>query len=121
MNSIGRIMADSSERFKTDKNFKDTIIKNCSRLRKKSEDNYIEKTNKIQHRINNIKRITNFKKLNSLRDSKTAESKDNISIDSQINQERKIKRFIISKRNTTFNKDFTLELSKEKETEKNKN
>ena len=121
MNSIGRIMADSSERFKTDKNFKDTIIKNCSRLRKKSEDNYIEKTNKIQHRINNIKRITNFKKLNSLRDSKTAESKDNISIDSQINQERKIKRFIISKRNTTFNKDFTLDLSKEKETEKNKN
>jgi hypothetical protein len=108
MNSIGRIMADSSVRFKTDKTFKDTIIKNSSRLRKKSEDNFIEKTNKIQHKINNIKRITNFKKLNSLRDSKYIESKDNISIDSQINPERKIKKFIISKRNTTFNLNVAL-------------
>ena len=114
-------MADSSDRFKTDKNFKDTIIKNCSRLKKKSEDNCIEKTNKIQYKINNIKRITNFKKLNNLRDSKFVESKDSISIDSQINPERKIKRFIISKRNTTFNLDYTLDLSKEKEKNKNEN
>ena len=121
MNSIGRIMADSSVRFKTDKTFKDTIIKNCSRLRKKSEDNFIEKTNKIQHKINNIKRITNFKKLNSLRDSKYIESKDNISIDSQINPERKIKKFIISKRNTTFNLNVALEKDPSKEKEKNKN
>ena len=116
-------MADSSDRFKTDKNFKDTILKNCSRLRKKSEDNYIEKANKIQHKINNIKRLTNFKKLNSLKDSKLAESKDSISIESQFNPERKLKKFIISKKDNTFNLDFTYEkdLTEDKEKNINKN
>ena len=122
MNSVGRIMADSSDRFKTDKTFKDTVIKNCSRLRKKSEDNYREKANKIQHKINNIKRITNFKKVNSLKDSKLIESKDNISIESsQINPERKIKKFIISKMDNTLNLDFTSEKDLAKEKEKNQN
>ena len=109
MNSIERIMADSSDRFKTDKTFKDTIIKNCSRLRKKSKDNYIEKANKIQHKINNIKRIENFKKLNSLKDSRLAESKDNISIDSQVNPKRNFKKNMIPKKDKTFNLDFTFD------------
>ena len=117
MNSIERIMADSSDRFKTDKTFKDTIIKNCSRLRKKSKDNYIEKANKIQHKINNIKRIENFKKLNSLKDSRLAESKDNISIDSQVNPKRNFKKNMIPKKDKTFNLDFTFD----KNNDQNKN
>ena len=123
MNSIGRIMEDSSDRFKTDKNFKNTIIKNCSRLRKKSEDNYIENSSKIHHRINNIKRITKFKKINSLKDSKYAESNNNISIDSQINPEKKFKKFIIPKKSSTFNMDLTFEKdsTKDKEINNNKN
>ena len=117
MNSIERIMADSSDRFKTDKTFKDTIIKNCSRLRKKSKDNYIEKANKIQHKINNIKRIENFKKLNSLKDSRLAESKDNISFDSQVNPKRNFKKNMIPKKDKTFNLDFTFD----KNNDQNKN
>ena len=57
-------MSDTSGRFKTDKNFKNTIIKNCSRLRQRStEDRYVNRNNSVQPRINNIKRITNFKKI----------------------------------------------------------
>ena len=64
MNSRDKSLIDSSGRFRTDKNFKNTIIKNCSRLRQRSmEDNYQNRQSKIQQKINNIKRITNYKKI----------------------------------------------------------
>ena len=92
-------MSDTSGRFKTDKNFKNTIIKNCSRLRQRStEDRFTNRNNSVQPRINNIKRITNYKKLNSLKEnflnSKETpnNSKDNFSIDVNINNEEKKRR-----------------------------
>lgn len=80
---------DTSGRFKTDKNFKNTILKNCSRLRQRStDDHYSNRNNTIQPRINNIRRITNYKKLNNLNENflksniiNNSNSKDNISIE----------------------------------------
>ena len=134
MNGKDKTMFDSSGRFKTDKNFKNTIIKNCSRLRQRStDDHYSKRNNTIKTNIDKIRRITNFKKLSSLKenfmDSKEINniSKDNLSIDMNINlpekRERKIlrsnlrKAFFIdfnfeNKRNNEIKKEGTSNFSK---------
>ena len=91
MNSRDKSLNDTSGRFRTDKNFKNTIIKNCSRLRQRStDDHYTNRHNSLQPKINNIKRINNFRKRNSINEN-TIEQKDvknilkeNISIDMNI-------------------------------------
>ena len=87
---------DTSGRFRTDKNFKNTILKNCSRLRQRStDDHYTNRNNTVQPKLNNIRRIRNYQKLNSLKENfyNTKDinnnSKDNISIDMNINNEDK--------------------------------
>ena len=82
------LLLDTSGRFKTDKHFKNTILKNCSRLRQRStDDHYANRNNTIHPKISNIKRITNYKKINSLNDNYlnsrdiNNNSKDNISVD----------------------------------------
>ena len=104
---------DSIRRFKTDKNFKNTILKNCSRLRQNStDDHYINRKNINQQKYNSVKKITNIKKRNSLREnillSKDINniSKKNISIDSKnnIQEKRRIKlRFDIRKAFLNYN------------------
>ena len=81
-------IVDTSGRFKTDKNFKNTILKNCSRLRQKSTDaHYSNRNNTIQPKLNNIRRITNYKNVNNLNENYLRSniinnrSKDNISIE----------------------------------------
>ena len=53
MYSSEKSIINSTGRFKTDKIFKDIIIKNSSRLRQRSnEDICSNKENKLQHKIN---------------------------------------------------------------------
>ena len=124
MNSRDKSLIDSSGRFRTDKNFKNTIIKNCSRLRQRSmEDNYQNRQSKIQQKINNIKRITNYKKIdnnitNSPNKFNNSRDKNNISIESNLNiQERKTNKIIHSNIRKAFLMDLNNKTKKEKEKE----
>ena len=127
MKSKDSRMSDTSGRFKTDKNFKNTILKNCSRLRQRStDDRYTNRNNTIQPKISNIKRITNYKKLNSLKEnfinSKEASnnSKENISIEMNItNEEKKKRRNLRSNIRKAFFKDIHIEEKENKEKDKN--
>ena len=118
-----RTMNDTSGRFKTDKNFKNTILKNCSRLRQRStDDHYAIRNNTIQPRISNYKRITNYKKISSIKDnfleSKNINdiSKDNISIDMNSNlPEKKSKKIFRSNIRKAFFMDFNNENKENKE------
>jgi hypothetical protein len=132
MNSTDKSMIDSSGRFRTDKNFKNTILKNCSRLRQRSmEDNYQNRQNKIQQRINNIKRITNYKKISDFKDNNITNSpnkfnnsrdKNNMSIESNLNiQERKTNKIIHTNIRKAFLMDLNNKTRKEKVEEKDKN
>ena len=120
-------MSDTSGRFKTDKNFKNTIIKNCSRLRQRStEDRFTNRNNSVQPRINNIKRITNYKKLNSLNEnilnSKETpnNSKENFSIDANINNdEKKRRRNLRTNIRRAFLNEKNFETKENKEKDKN--
>jgi hypothetical protein len=86
---------NSSRRFKTDKLFKDIIIKNSSRLRQRSnEDICSNKENKLQHKIKSINRLPTLKQLDSLKEIKYTHSKDNIMIDPKFNSEKKNKKNI---------------------------
>ena len=123
-------MSDTSGRFKTDKNFKNTIIKNCSRLRQRStEDRYVNRNNSVQPRINNIKRITNFKKINSLKENflnskeTSNNSKDNFSMDINANNdEKRRKRNFHTNIRKAFLNDINFETKENKENkEKDKN
>ena len=130
MNSTDKSMIDSSGRFRTDKNFKNTIIKNCSRLRQRSmEDNYQNRQNKFQQKINNIKRITNYKKISNFKDNSTnspnkfnnSRDKNNISIESNLNiQERKTNKNFPSNIRKAFLMDLNNKTKKEEEEEKEK-
>lgn len=121
-------MIDSSGRFRTDKNFKNTILKNCSRLRQRSTDDNITRPNKIAQKINNIKRISNYRKMNSLKIDKLENkkdinniSKDNISIDLNLNvPERKTKKILHSNIRKAFLMDFNSDKNKEKDKHKEK-
>ena len=115
MNGKDKLIHDTSGRFKTDKNFKNTILKNCSRLRQRStDDHYTVRNNTIQPRISNYKRINNYRKIGSLKDnfieSKNLNediSKDNISIDMNGNlQERKSRKLFRSNIRKAFFMDF---------------
>ena len=128
MNSTDKSMIDSSGRFRTDKNFKNTILKNCSRLRQRSmEDNYQNRQNKIQQRINNIKRITNYKKISDFKDNNITNSpnkfnnsrdKHNMSIEYNVNiQERKTNKIIHTNIRKAFLMDLNNKTKKEKEKE----
>ena len=93
-------LIDTSGRFKTDKNFKNTILKNCSRLRQKStDDHYSNRNNTIQPKLNNIRRITNYKKINNLNENFLKSnninnnSKDNISIEKKNDSVEKRRKF----------------------------
>ena len=126
MNSRDKSLIDSSGRFRTDKNFKNTIIKNCSRLRQRSmEDNYQNRQSKIQQKINNIKRITNYKKIdnnitNSPNKFNNSRDKNNISIESNLNiQERKTNKIIHSNIRKAFLMDLNNKTKKEEEKDKN--
>lgn len=115
-------IVNSSGRFKTDKIFKDIIIKNSSRLRQRSnEDISSDKDNKLQHKINNIKRLTTFKKLDYLKETKLVDSKDSILIDPKFNSEKKTKKILGSNLKRVFNINFniTKELKKEEKNENN--
>ena len=122
---------DTSGRFRTDKNFKNTILKNCSRLRQRStDDHYTNRNNTVQPKLNNIRRIRNYQKLNSLKENfyNTKDinnnSKDNISIDMNINNEdKKIKKDIRTNIRKAFLKDINnLESNENNENkEKDKN
>ena len=129
MNSTDKSMIDSSGRFRTDKNFKNTILRNCSRLRQRSmEDNYQNRQNKIQQKINNIKRITNYKKISNFKDNNITSSpikfnnsrdKNNISIESNLNfQERKTNKIIHSNIRKAFLMDLNNKARKEIEKDK---
>ncbi len=122
MNNIGKTLNDTSGRFKTDKHFKNTIIKNCSRLRQRSTDaHYNNRHNTLQPKLNNIRRVNNYKKRNSMKEntieSKEANnvSKNNISIDININiaenKNKRIPRFNIRK--AFFNYDTNKKKEKE--------
>ena len=122
MNSRDKSLIDTSGRFRTDKNFKNTIIKNCSRLRQRStDDHYTNKHNTLQPKINNIKRINNFRKRNSLNEN-TIEQKDvknilkeNISIEMNINiTDKNSKR---NNRSNIRNAIFNYNTNKKKEKE----
>ena len=135
MNSTDKSLIDSSGRFRTDKNFKNTILKNCSRLRQRSmEDNYQNRQNKIQQKINNIKRITNYKKISNFKDDNNdniehspnklnnSRENNNISIESNLNaQERKTNKIIHSNIRKAFLMDLNNKTKKEKEKDKNIN
>ena len=69
---------DASNRMRIDLNFKNIILKNCSRLRQKSNDDYINSKKNKESNINNFSRITNYKKIE---DNKFLDSNDNISVD----------------------------------------
>ena len=116
-----KTILDSSGRFKTDKIFKDIIIKNSSRLLQRSNgDISSDKENKLHYKINSIKRLTTFKKLGSLKETKLIDSKDNIFIDPKFNSEKKTKNTFGSNLNRVFSLNFNFgnELKKE---DKNKN
>ena len=90
MKSKEDTLDDSIRRFKTDKNFKNTILKNCSRLRQNStDDHYINRKNTIQQKYNSTKKLTNIKKRNSLGENNFLYkdinniSKENILIDNK--------------------------------------
>jgi len=128
MNNTDKSMIDSAGRFRTDKNFKNTIIRNCSRLRQRSmEDNYQSRKSKIQQKINNIKRITNYKKISNFKDNNITNSpnkfnnsrdKNNISIESNLNiQERKTNKIIHSNIRKAFLVDLNNKTKNEKEEE----
>ena len=132
MNSKDKIMFDTSGRFKTDKNFKKTIIKNCSRLRQRSTDDHYTNRNKtIQHKISNIKRITNFKKINSLKEnfhnSKeisniSKDNLDNLSIDMNTNiPEKRNQKILRSNIRKAFFIDFNSDNKKENTSKFEKN
>ena len=129
MNSTDKSMIDSSGRFRTDKNFKNTILRNCSRLRQRSmEDNYQNRQSKIQQKINNIKRITNYKKISNFKDNNITSSpikfnnsrdKNNISVESNLNfQERKTNKIIHSNIRKAFLMDLNNKARKEIEKDK---
>ena len=119
---------DTSGRFRTDKNFKNTILKNCSRLRQRStDDHYTNRNNTVQPKLNNIRRIRNYQKLNSLKENfyNTKDinnnSKDNISIDMNINNEdKKRKKDIRTNIRKAFLKDINNLESKENNENKEK-
>ena len=132
MNSKDKMMFDTSGRFKTDKNFKKTVIKNCSRLRQRSTDDHYTNRNKtIQHKISNIKRITNFKKINSLKENLhnskeisniSKDNLDNLSIDMNMNiPEKRNQKIIRSNIRKAFFIDFNCENKKENTSKFEKN
>ena len=117
---IGRdnLLLDTSCRFKTDKHFKNTILKNCTRLRQRStDDHYANRNNTVQAKISNIKRITNYKKMNSLndnyinsKDNNNNNSKDNISVDFNSNApEIRSRKFFRSNMRKAFFNDINFE------------
>ena len=116
---------DTSGRFRTDKNFKNTILKNCSRLRQRStDDHYTNRNNTVQPKLNNIRRIRNYQKLNSLKENfyNTKDinnnSKDNISIDMNINNEDKKRKKDIR---TNIRKAFLKDINNLESNENNEN
>ena len=116
MYSSEKSIINSTGRFKTDKIFKDIIIKNSSRLRQKSNEDICSiKENKLQHKINSINRLTTLKKLDSLKETKYIDSKDNILIDPKFNSEKKIKNTFGSNLNRVFNINFYFGQEKKKE------
>ena len=117
-------IVNSSGRFKTDKIFKDIIIKNSSRLRQRSnEDINSDKENKLHYKINSIKKLTKNKKLDSLKETKLIDSKDNISIDPKFNSEKKTKNTFGSNLKRVFNLNFNFgnELKKKDKNENSTN
>ena len=124
MHNSEKSIINSSGRFKTDKIFKDIIIKNSSRLRQRSnEDINSNKENKLNFKINSIKRLSTYNILDSLKEKKIADSKDSISIDQKFNSEKKIKKAFGSnlKRELNINFNFNKEFKKEDENENNIN
>ena len=116
---------DTSGRFRTDKNYKNTIIKNCSRLRQRStDDHYTNRNNTVQPKLNNIRRIRNYQKLNSLKENfyNTKDinnnSKDNISIDMNINNEDKKRK---KDTRTNIRKAFLKDINNLESNENNEN
>ncbi len=116
---------DTSGRFRTDKNFKNTILKNCSRLRQRStDDHYTNRNNTVQPKLNNIRRIRNYQKLNSLKENfyNTKDinnnSKDNISIDMNINNEDKKRK---KDTRTNIRKAFLKDINNLESNENNEN
>ena len=73
---------NASKRMKMDLNFRNIILKNCSRLRQKSNDDYINSKKNTESNINNSTQITNYKKIE---DNKFLDSNDNISVDMNAN------------------------------------
>ena len=124
MNNWDKNLIDTSGRFRTDKNFKNTILKNCSRLRQRStDDHYTNRHNSLQPTINNLKRINNFRKRNSVNDNEnTIEhkeikniSKEKTSIDKSINviEKNNKRNFHSNIRKAIFNYDTNKKIEKE--------
>ena len=122
MNNWDKNLIDTSRRFRTDKNFKNTILKNCSRLRQRStDDHYTNRHNTLQPTINNLKKINNIRKRNSVNENTIEHkeikniSKEKTSIDKNINiiEKNNKRNFHSNIRKAIFNYDTNKKIEKE--------
>ena len=122
MNNWDKNLIDTSRRFRTDKNFKNKILKNCSRLRQRStDDHYTNRHNTLQPTINNLKKINNIRKRNSVNENTIEHkeikniSKEKTSIDKNINiiEKNNKRNFHSNIRKAIFNYDTNKKIEKE--------